>query len=174
MSEPLSFAAAIAHTGRLLDRQAAGELSLEDLATEVAALVTTTDGARGFFVAWLSGDWPLADAPPAPVLAALATAPEPVASLLVRNLAMSTAMIRHHREQGDEEAAAGSQRTARRSAALIAALNLPELHLHLAEMQNSLNEPQGEYAAFLQRWGYTEAQKDDIRQALIGIAAERN
>ncbi|MEB3183965.1 MAG: hypothetical protein VKN15_06205, partial [Cyanobacteriota bacterium] len=70
----------------------AGELSDEVLADRVAELVASRDGARGFFVVSLSGDSPLLDRLPEPLLLQLRAAGEGVVDLTARNLAMSTAM----------------------------------------------------------------------------------
>ncbi|WP_041244015.1 hypothetical protein [Gloeobacter kilaueensis] len=165
-TEAISFAQAIERTTALLDEQAAGQRDAEKLYRAVADLVATANGARGFFVTFLSGEWPIADALPDGLVEALRTAPAVVAPLMTKNLAMSTAMIWAHRQNGDAEAASGSEQVARRSAALIARLQLPQIEREIAELKRALTDGQGDYAAFLDRWGYTEAQRAAIKEAI--------
>lgn len=161
-----TFEAAIEQTDELLNAQAEGTLSLDQLADEVSRLVQTSNGARGFFVSWLTGKWAIADLLPDEIVVALGKHPQDVAELLTKNLAMSTAMIQAHRERKDEAAAAGSELTARRSAALIVRLALPQLTAQLVQLRQSLDEPGGPYGPFLERWGYTNPQKEAIRRAV--------
>jgi hypothetical protein len=136
----------------------------------IAALLQTSNGARGFFVTFLTGDAPLADAPTASVIRALRSAPTIVADLMVKNLAMSTAMALTHQANGDAAQAAGSARVQARSANLITQLQLPELQTQLQQLQASLpSEVGGEYADFLTRWGYDTPQRQAIAQAIAPL-----
>ncbi|WP_164928632.1 hypothetical protein [Gloeobacter violaceus] len=166
----LSFEQAIEQATQLLDAQAAGQLGGEGLYQEVAQLISAANGARGFFVTFLPGRWAAADQVPEEVLAALRTAPELVAELMIKNLAMSTAMIWAHREGGDEQAALGSDRVARRSAALIAQLKIEPLARHLELLRQALATGEGDYAAFLQRWGYGSEQRVAISRAIAELS----
>jgi hypothetical protein len=164
---PLSFEAAIALAQGLL----AAPPHPDALQTAITELVQTDNGARGFFVTWLTGDSPLADQPPAAVLTALKTAPERVAELLTKNLAMSTAMeITHLRQQAPEQAA-GSARVQQRTRHLIQLLQaeLPVLTDCLQELATSVTPADGgKYQGFLQRWGYDLEQ----RQAIQAVVAQ--
>jgi len=73
-------------------------------------LVSTENGARGFFVTYLTSDLSYSEYPSLEVITALKTSPIFVNELLVKNLAMSTAMVIYHRGQGDEENAQGSEK----------------------------------------------------------------
>jgi len=87
--DAVSFAEAIALTQALLDGLEQGKVTAATLETTIAALVCSENGARGFFVTYLSADRALADQPMPTVVAALQTASAIVSPLLVKNLAMS-------------------------------------------------------------------------------------
>ncbi len=164
----ITFEQAIREAQALLDREAKGQLDQEELGRQVEKLVATSNGARGFFVTFLPGAWPIADAVPEAILAALRTSPTLVSELMTKNLAMSTAMIWTHTSRGDAEAAEGSAQVARRSAALIRQLDLDELKLQLTALRQSLGGD-GDYAAFLKRWGYGDEQRRAIGEALAEL-----
>lgn len=140
------------------------------LAEQLAALLAHHDGRRGFFVVALTGDDPLLDAPPAPVLACLRGAGAAVVDLTVRNLAMSTAMLLEHRRRHDEESASGSLRVQRRCQGLLRQLD-PEAVRQRLEQLLKATEGQGPDVAFLERWGYDAAQRQAIAAAVATTAA---
>ena len=90
------------------------EISDEVLADLVGELVASRDGARGFFVVSLAGDSTLMDRLPDALLIKLRQAGDGVVDLTARNLAMSAAMAVHHRNNGDDEQASGSERVNQR------------------------------------------------------------
>ncbi len=137
----------------------------------IAALLQTSNGARGFFVSFLTGESPLADAPTAGIIRALRSAPAMVADLMAKNLAMSTAMQLTHQANGDPEQAAGSARVQARSRTLIAALQLPALQTELQQLLDSATTNTGEYQEFLARWGYDAEQRQAIQQVVAAILA---
>ncbi len=137
----------------------------------IAALLQTANGARGFFVTFLTGDYPLADAPSPGVIQALRSAPAMVVDLMTKNLAMSTAMELTHQAKGDADQAAGSARVQARSRTLIAALQLPELQTELQQLLDSTTTNTGEYQEFLARWGYDAEQRQAIQQVVAAILA---
>jgi hypothetical protein len=140
-----------------------------ELEAAIAALVQSDNGARGFFVTFLAGDAELADQPTPAVLTALQAAPQRVAGLLTRNLAMSTAMILTHQRQGDATQAAGSTRVQRRTQLLIRQLSCPELQAELAKLASSIAQGQGDYQSFLERWGYDAEQRQAIGAAVAKL-----
>jgi hypothetical protein len=135
-------------------------------ARAIASLLQTSNGARGFFVTFLTGESPLADAPTVAILNALRSVPLPVADLMTKNLAMSTAMQLTHQANGDAVQAAGSARVQARSRRLITALQLPALQTELQQLQASTTTNTGEYAEFLARWGYDAEQRQAIQQVV--------
>jgi hypothetical protein len=147
----------------LLSRKDSDDLQLE---SEISALVQTANGARGFFVCFLTGEWRLADAPSTHVIKALQSAPTAIAELLVKNLAMSTAMAIFHRRAGNEELAQGSDRVARRTALLIGKVKLAEVDEIAMQMSDSAISNYGNYTNFLEKWGYDAEQKQAIANVL--------
>ncbi len=159
----MTFEEAIAYTETLLLRDDLDDLHLE---TEVSQLLQTSNGARGFFVCFLTGEWKLADMPSDAVIRALQSAPDKIAELLVKNLAMSTAMAIYHKRAGNTEQAQGSDRVAKRTALLIEKVNLGEVYKIATQMQKSATSGNGEYSAFLEKWGYDAEQKQAIANVL--------
>jgi len=165
----LSFEQAIAYCQELLAQVDQHQITDADLETAIGNLVATENGARGFFVTFLTAnEFPLADQPTPPVLNALHTAPAIVGELLVKNLAMAAAMAIHHQRNQDPQAAQGSQQVCQRSQTLIQSLQLPGVAEKLAELERSLNG-EGSYQTFLTRWGYDDQQKQAISTALKSL-----
>ena len=152
--EPLNFASAIAYTQELL---AQSKIS----ASEIAQLVQTEEGARGFFVTYLTSDLAVSEE----IIAGLRSHPEVVSELLVKNLAMSTAQALFHRRRQDETMASSSGRVQERTAQLI---NLVDLDLVYEKLQQLIVtiETGGNYQAFLERWNYDDEQKQLIKAAV--------
>jgi hypothetical protein len=170
MAETITFEAAIALTQSLLDRIATGEMAEADIEQAVSDLVQTDNGARGFFVTYLSDTRPNGDRPSDALINALLTAPDTVAELLVKNLAMSSAMALTHRRHQNEDMARGSDQVRSRTTLLIQMLlpanRLPLLRPKLNALLESSRTGAGEYATFLRRWGYDEEQKSVIQNAV--------
>ncbi|PLS69349.1 MAG: hypothetical protein CV045_02675 [Cyanobacteria bacterium M5B4] len=153
----ISFEQAIEATASLLNRS---DLSPQQLGEEIASLISTESGARGFFVTFLTGDWELADRPTPYILQALRDFPHPAAELLVKNLAMSTAMAITHRRNQQLDLAQSSDRVQQRSRLLIQQVGSPELQTIVADMSR------GNYESFFDKWGYDSEQRQAIAQQL--------
>ncbi|MCY4055553.1 MAG: hypothetical protein OXF67_06720 [Cyanobacteria bacterium MAG CAR4_bin_6] len=164
--QPLSFAEAINRTELWLRQWQAGAMDDETLAQRFAGVLTSADGRRGFFVATLAGPSSLLDHPPAPVLAQLQRGGAVVVDLVVRNLAMGTAMALEHQRQGHGERARASLRVQRRAQALLAQLDSPAVR-HRLDQLLAATEGEGADVAFLERWNYDAAQ----RQAIAHVVA---
>ncbi len=164
--EDVSFEGAIALTQSLMEQMEQEQLSDVDLTQTLTQLVATENGARGFFVTYLTSDRPLADQPSTAVLSALNTAPESVGELLVKNLAMSSAMAVTHRRNGNHDMAEGSDRVRSRTAKLIQQLQLSTVPTKLTQLKDSATTGTGDYASFLTRWGYDDEQRQVIVQAI--------
>ena len=162
----ISFPEAIATTQSLMTQIEAGKLTESEIETTVTSLVKSKQGARGFFVAYLTGDMTLADNPSVGIINALKSSPDLVGELLVKNVAMSTAMKVTHRRNQDEENAQSSERVSRRSANLIKQLNSDVITEELKKLQATLTTGEGSYQEFLQKWGYDAEQKKMIEQAI--------
>ncbi|NEP57460.1 MAG: hypothetical protein F6K31_10610 [Symploca sp. SIO2G7] len=167
--ETVTFEEAIALTQSLISHMAAGELSPPEIEQAIAQLVKTENGARGFFVTYLSSEGTLADNPSPEVIQALQSSPDTVAELLVQNLAMSAAMALTHRRNGDEKMAQGSGRVRSRTTYLIEQVKINQVQEIAAELRESAVTGEGKYQAFLKRWQYDAEQRDIIAKVLERI-----
>ncbi|MXW39941.1 MAG: hypothetical protein F4Z75_02050 [Synechococcus sp. SB0668_bin_15] len=163
---PLSFTEAINRTERWLGQWQAGSMTTEALAQQLEGLLPSADGRRGFFVVALAGPSPLLDEPPAPVVEQLHRGGKVVVDLVVRNLAMGTAMALAHQRQGHGEQAQGSLQVQRRAQALLAQLDPLAVRQRLDQLLAATGG-HGADVAFLKRWNYDAAQ----RQAIAKVAS---
>jgi hypothetical protein len=170
--DTVSFADAIALTQTLLDGLEQGIVTGVALGSTVRALVVSANGARGFFVTYLSDDRSLDNQSVDAIIAALQTAPTIVSPLLVKNLAMSTAMAITHRRNQDEAMVKGSEQVRSRTTQLIQRLQLLQVEAEAQQLSRAIETKTGAYQTFLERWGYDVEQRQAIQQALeaIGIA----
>ena len=164
-TEDLTFEQAIAQTQTLLENMAANDLSESETEAAIANLVKTHNGARGFFVTYLTDPRSFVDRPSEAVIRALKASDE-VPDLLIKNMAMSAAMGVHHRRHQHEEMAVSSDRVRSRSVHLIQSLNLPVLNGMVKQLLESAKTGEGEYQSFLERWGYDAEQRSAIVQAI--------
>lgn len=164
--EAITFEQAIHLTHTLLAEMEAGNLSNAAIESTLSDLVSSENGARGFFVTYLTNDRTLPDQPSPPVVRALQSSPEIVAELLVKNVAMSTAMAITHRRNQNEEMAQGSDRVQRRTAKLIQLVQLPQVTEKASKLQASAATGTGEYQPFLDRWNYDAEQRQAIQAAV--------
>lgn len=163
--EPITFASAIAFTQELLTQS---EIS----ASEIAQLVQTEDGARGFFVTYLTSDIAIADSPTQEIIQGLRSHSEIVSELLIKNLAMSTAQELYHHRRQHEEMAKSSQRVQERTVRLIKLLNLDLVDEKSQQLVATINADSGSYQAFLERWNYDAEQKQAIKAAINKFLGE--
>jgi hypothetical protein len=168
-SQP-SFPQAMEIAAQWLGLWEAAELSDEVLADRVAALVSSRDGARGFFVVALAGDSPLLDRLPEPLVGQLRDAGEGVVDLTARNLAMATAMAVHHRRNGDGEQAGRSDRVRERSTELLRRLEPALVKQRLETLLLAARDGQGSDQEFLARWGYDDEQRRAIAGSVLAVA----
>ncbi|MFN9622687.1 MAG: hypothetical protein ACK587_07640 [Cyanobacteriota bacterium] len=169
MSSLPTFQEAMAISAEKIRLWDAGELSDEVLADAVGQLVSHRDGARGFFVVSLTGDSPLMDRLPEPLVFQLRLAGAGVVDLTVRNLAMSTAMAVHHRRQQDASLLNGSLRVRARSGELLTQLDPSLVKEKLESLLDGL-KGEGEEQAFFERWSYDAEQRQEIKDALLAVA----
>ncbi|MGK7904977.1 MAG: hypothetical protein AB4352_26950 [Hormoscilla sp.] len=162
----VTFEDAIALTQTLLAQLEQGKLSEPKIQNAIASLVSTLPGARGFFVTYLTDERPFADNPTPAVIEALRQNTGTISDLMVKNIAMSTAMSITHQRNQDEEMAASSQRVRSRSAKIIKLLQLPEVQERSQQLYASATTGNGSYQEFLSRWGYDDEQRQAIAQAL--------
>ena len=164
MDMSITFENAIQQTQDLLSQ--IEFLDAKTITQKFTELVSTENGARGFFVTYLTSDLSYSEYPSLEVITALKTSPIFVNELLVKNLAMSTAMVIYHRSQGDKENAQGSEKVQEKTGQLIKQLLSPALGEKLQQLATSLNTGQGEYQAFLELWGYDNCQRQAIAEII--------
>jgi len=70
-NESFSFPQAIAASKTLMEKMQNNDLSETEIESEIAKIVQSKAGARGFFVAYLTDDLPLADNPSSGVVSGL-------------------------------------------------------------------------------------------------------
>lgn len=178
--ESVTFEEAIALTQSLMSQMETGELQGESaeatsplgVGEAIAQLVKSENGARGFFVTYLTSEGTLADHASKEVIQALQASPDIVAELLVKNLAMSSAMAVTHRRENNEQMAQGSDRVRMRTTRLIEQVELPKVRELALALRESAVTGAGTYKTFLQTWGYDAEQRKIIYQALDRVLPE--
>jgi hypothetical protein len=158
----ITFEEAITLTESLVNQIRNQEIGEEEIEKNIADLVQTENGARGFFVVYLTGEDNTADNPSKAVINALASSPAIVSELLVKNLAMSTAMAITHRRNNDPVMAQSSEQVTGRTTNIIRQLKLDIIQEKLSQLTKSVANPTGEYHNFLERWRYDAEQKEAI------------
>jgi len=164
VSDSISFESAIELTQSLLAEVEQRRVPEPELESIITALVQSENGARGFFVTYLTDDRDLADHPSTAVIYALQSSPQIVTELLVKNLAMSTAMILTHLHNQNSDMAKGSERVQQRTRQLVQMIQIPEITSRLQQLQASIETGNGEYESFLNRWKYSSEQRQAIAQ----------
>lgn len=162
----ISFEQGIEQAQTLITARINQEINAQEFAQGVGFLVQSDNGARGFFVTYLTLDDELADQPDEFLINALQSSPEIVSELLVKNLVMSTAMGITHRRNQDETLAQGSDQVQRRTQGLITQLTLPAIGTKAQELSRNAGGEMGTYSDFLDRWGYDLEQKQAMQRVL--------
>ncbi len=170
ISKSVTFPDAIAQTKSFLNQLEGNELTEVKIEETVTAFVKSENGARGFFVSYLTDEGSFADHPTEGIIQGLKSESELVAELLVKNLAMSSAMIITHQRNKDEEMAQSSKRVRDRVTNLIQQLQLAETKLKSQQLQHSAKTGEGEYKDFLNRWGYDSEQRQVILNSFLAFS----
>ena len=165
-TETLSFPQAIANTQSLMKKIDANQLSEAEIQRQVSSILNTKNGGRGFFASYLTSELSLADNPSAGIINGLRSASLVTSELLVKNLAMSSAMAVVHARNSDRDNFKGSQKVARRTKNLIQMVGLKAIENELQKLQYTIKTAEGEYVNFLRRWNYDREQKKAIQEAI--------
>ncbi len=169
MTTGIKFAAAIELTQQFVQQLTQNQLSPAQITTFVQDLVATNEGARGFFVGYLTSDDDIVNQPTPEIAQGLQAHPEIVADLLVKNLAMSTAQSVHFQRDDQPAMASNSARVAERSLQLLQLLKLPLAQENCQQLSHSIQTGTGNYVEFLERWGYDPYQKQAIQKQLDSL-----
>lgn len=138
----------------------------------ISEFLAAVMSARGFFVSYLTGDYKIADEPPAAFIEMLRAGGDHIADLLVKNLVLSTTMKIVHERDGSQIDADGSEMVARRTANLILQLNDSRVEKRLMEMRDGLGQGTGPYMEFLTRFNYDDEQVHAAQRAVGLILAK--
>tara|TARA_Y100001968_G_scaffold254149_1_gene239942 strand:+ start:1950 stop:2468 length:519 start_codon:yes stop_codon:yes gene_type:complete len=145
-----------------------GNLSDEVFADRIGELVDSKEGARGFFVISLSGDCPLMDRLPDPIIFQLRKAGDLVVEITVKNLVMSSAMIVEHKRNKNLNLLSGSKKISRRCIELLRLLEPNKVKTQL-EIVLEGTKGEGDFAPFLQRWKYDKEQLIEIARYINSV-----
>lgn len=165
----MTFQEAIALSSQWISLWDTEELSDDVLADYVGDLVRERDGARGFFVAALTGESPLMDRLPESLVLKLRAAGMDIVDLTTRNLAMSTAMSVQHARDQHQDLLEGSLKVQSRSRELLKMLD-PNLVKQRIEAMLLGLASKGEDKAFFDRWEYDLDQRKEIESTLLSVA----
>jgi hypothetical protein len=165
----IKFDEAIDLTQSFLIQLEKNELTPSQIQEFVSALVQTANGARGFFVTYLTAQNSICDRVQPEIIAALQANPDIAADLLVKNIAMSTAQKLYHQRRNDSDMATASATVAARTTSIIQQLHLAQIQEMCRELVTTIQTGTGTYSDFLTRWGYDEEQKNSIAQAILQL-----
>ena len=170
----LSFPQAISSTQNLMEQIANNQINEAEIEQQITSIIRDKKGGRGFFVSYLTSKLALADNPSQGVINALQSSSDIVDELLVKNLAMSSAMIISHDRNQDPENVAGSQKVYQRTNNLIQRIQSKSLEDELQKLKTTIEEGSGDYQGFLERWAYDLEQKQAIKNAAAGALNPKN
>jgi hypothetical protein len=165
----IKFDEAIDLTQLFLTQLKKNELVSSQIQDFVSELIQTANGARGFFVTYLTERDPICDQVQPEIIAAIQAYPDIAADLLVKNIAMSTAQQIYHQQRNDPDMVISSATVATRTTKIIQQLNLPQIQDMCRELVNTIHTGTGLYSEFLARWGYDDEQKNSIAQIVVQL-----
>ncbi|OKH15129.1 hypothetical protein [[Limnothrix rosea] IAM M-220] len=172
--QQLSFQEAITFTQQWLQQVEAQTLPEKRILADLQSLLTSRNGVRGFFVAYLTGNSPLADQVPDTFFEAFRATASEISEIVVKNLAMSTAMAIAHGRNNNLEQQAGSEQVQRRSINLLNTLldgtDDNPFEQERQALITAIQTEKGKYATFHQKWGYDTEQRQAMQAALEAIA----
>ncbi len=144
------------------------EISDEVISDRIGDLIKTVEGARGFFVVSLSIDCPLMDRFPDALIFQLRSSGEIVVDLIVKNLAMSSAMIITHQKNKDPQRKQ-SERIRIRCIELLKLLDSTKVKKRLDVLLEA-TKGNGTDLKFLEKWGYNDEQINAIAESIYEVA----
>ncbi len=175
--ENLTFDRAISLSNDLIYSVETGEVTAAAAAEHLNTIVSSINGARGFFVALLTGETALSKALPEEFLEAFRQHPDIVCDLLTKNLIMSATMAITHRRAGDAKMEANSKSVSEKTKRIIRRLDNEAMARHIISMTDAIqhklqtgdDDHGSDYSPFLQRWRYDAEQLKEGLQALSDL-----
>ena len=171
--ESLSFPQAIAITQALMIQISDNQLNEFQIEQKITSIIKDKNGGRGFFVAYLTSDGNLADTPSTGIINAFKSSISVVGELLVKNLAMSSAMVVAHSRNNDVESAQNSRQVCLRTSNLIRLVESKLIKDELLELHNTIQSGKGDYQIFLKRWDYDAEQQQAIQNAINNVLSQK-
>ena len=144
------------------------EISDEVISDRIGELIKTVEGARGFFVVSLSIDCPLMDRFPDALIFQLRSSGRIIVDLIVKNLAMSSAMIITHRKNKDPQELQ-SERIKVRCIELLKLLDSNQVKQRLDVLLEA-TKGNGSDLKFIKKWGYDYEQINAISESIYEVA----
>lgn len=165
----LSFPQAISATQALMIKIASDQLNESQIEQEIISIIKDKNGGRGFFVAYLTSKDNLADAPSEGIIRAFQSSISVVSELLIKNLAMSSAMVVAHNRNNDFDNVQGSQQVCLRTSNLIQQLGSKLVKDELLKLHHTIKSGKGDYQTFIQRWNYDAEQQQAIQNTISNV-----
>ena len=144
------------------------EISDEVISDRIGELIKSLEGARGFFVVSLSIDCPLMDRFPDALIFQLRSSGEIVVDLIVKNLAMSSAMIVTHKKNKNPQENQ-SERIKIRCIELLKLLDSSQVKKRLNVLLEA-TKGNGTDLEFLKKWRYNDEQINAISESIYEVA----
>lgn len=171
--ESLSFPQAISATQELMIKMTNDQLNESQIEQEIISIIKDKNGGRGFFAAYLTSA-NLADIPSQGIIRAFRSSISVVSELLIKNLAMSSAMVVVHNRNNNFDNIQGSQQVCLRTSNLIQQLKSKLVKDELLELRNTIKSGTGDYQIFLKRWNYDAEQQQAIKNAINNVLKHEN
>ncbi len=176
MQKPVTFESSIEQSGQLIAGLEENTISAEEFHKAATDLVSSISGARGFFVALLTGEFQFGDEVPESAIRACEARSEITEELLTKNLIMSTCMEVEHGRKGAEENRTGSIRVQRRSIYMINKIKSETLKAHLLDAKTAIDsklsgsvQAENTFSTFFSRWPYDEEQLNAARNVITSL-----
>jgi hypothetical protein len=171
----LTFDRAISLSTDLIYTVDCGEVSPADAVEHLNSIVSSTNGARGFFVALLTGESALSKDVPEAFIEVFKNHPEIICDLLIKNLIMSATMAVTHNRNHDAKMEASSLAVNQKTKNIIQRLDNEAMARHILSMTDAIvhklatgeDDHGSDYSPFLQRWRY---DADQLKHALASLA----
>jgi hypothetical protein len=176
----LTFDRAISMSTDLIYSVDSGEITPAAAVEHMDSIVSSTNGARGFFVALLTGESKLSDNLPQEFIEVFKKHPEIICDLLIKNLIMSATMAVTHNRNGDAKMEASSRSVNQKTKNIIQRLDNEAMGRHILSMTDAIHhklttgedEHGSDYSPFLQRWRYDGEQLNQGLLSLSEISAD--